>query len=322
MELRIPQALVPGDRIGVISPASPPKPEKHDQYQNGLAYLRGLGYKITEGKHVLDQYGYLAGTDESRADDLNAMFRNPRVKAIICSRGGYGTPRLLDLIDYEAVRRHPKILVGYSDITSLQLALYAQTGLVTFSGPMVAVEMGKGILPFTEKHFWAMVGKSARQLLKARAGEYEPQVYHGGVGEGRLLGGCLSLINPLIGTPYQPDFTGAILVIEDIGEDVYGIDRYLVQLRYAGILDKLNGLIFGQFLDMESSEKSDPTLSLEEVLEKFTRDLHIPILGNFPYGHQDFKYTMPFGCRVRLDADKGTLRLLEPAVAAAQGPAA
>jgi len=322
MELRIPPALVPGDRIGVISPASPPKPEKHDQYQNGLAYLRGLGYKISEGKHVLDQYGYLAGTDESRAADLNAMFRNPRIKAIICSRGGYGTPRLLDLIDYEAVRKHPKILVGYSDITSLQLALFARTGLVTFSGPMVAVEMGKGILPFTEKHFWAMVGKSTRKLLKAGAGEYEPRIYHGGVGEGRLLGGCLSLINPLIGTPYQPDFTGAVLVIEDIGEDVYGIDRYLVQLRYAGILERLSGLIFGQFLDMESGEKSEPTLSLEEVLEKYTRDLNIPILGNFPYGHQDFKYTLPFGCRVRLDADNGTLLLLEPPVAAPAGPAA
>ncbi|HQG47068.1 MAG TPA: LD-carboxypeptidase, partial [bacterium] len=112
------------------------------------------------------------------------------------------------------------------------------------------------------------------------------------------------------------------LVLEDIGEDVYGIDRYLVQLRYAGILDKLNGLIFGQFLEMDSGEKSEPSLPLEEVLEKYTRDLDIPILGNFPYGHQEFKYTLPFGCRVRLDADKGTLRLLEPAVAAPSTPAA
>jgi muramoyltetrapeptide carboxypeptidase len=314
MELRKPRPLAPGDLIGVISPASPPKPEKHDQYQNGLNYLRGLGYKVLEGKHVLDQYGYLAGTDESRAADLNEMFRNPKVKAIICSRGGYGTPRLLDLIDYEMVRKHPKILVGYSDITSLQLALYAQTGLVTFSGPMVGVEMGKGILPFTEKHFWGMVGKGSRKLLKAEAGEYVPKMYHAGTGEGRLLGGCLSLINPLIGTPYEPDFTGAILVLEDIGEDVYGIDRYLVQLRYSGILARLNGLIFGQFLDIESSEKTEPTLSLEEVLEKYTRDLNIPIIGNFPYGHQDFKYTLPFGCRVRFDADKGSVRLLESAV--------
>ncbi|HNW60037.1 MAG TPA: LD-carboxypeptidase, partial [bacterium] len=125
MELRSPRLLAKGDLIGIISPASPPKPEKHDQYQQGLAYLRRLGYRVLEGKHVLDQYGYLAGSDESRAEDLNAMFRNPRVKAIFCSRGGYGTPRLLDMIDYDAVRKHPKILVGYSDITSLQLALYA-----------------------------------------------------------------------------------------------------------------------------------------------------------------------------------------------------
>ena len=316
MELRKPALLEKGDLIGIISPASPPKPEKHDQYYNGLAYLRKMGYKLTQGKHVLDQYGYLAGTDESRAADLNEMFRNRKIKAIICSRGGYGTPRLLDMIDYDAVRKHPKILVGYSDITSLQLALFAQTGLITFSGPMAGVEMGKGILPFTEKHFWGLLTKSTRRVLKAEAGEYKPWRIHPGVGEGRLLGGCLSLINPLIGTPYQPDFTGAILILEDIGEDVYGIDRYLVQLRYAGILEKLNGLIFGQFLDMESSEKSEPSLTLEQVLEKYTRDLHIPILGNFPYGHQDFKYTLPFGCKVRLDADDGTLRLLEPAVAA------
>ncbi len=316
MELRKARPLTPGDLIGVISPASPPKPEKEDQYQQGLAYLRGLGYRLLEGRHVLDHYGYLAGTDEDRAADLNAMFRNPKVKAIFCSRGGYGTPRLLDLIDYEAVRKHPKILVGYSDITSLQLALHARSGLVSFSGPMVAVEMGKGILPFTEKHFWSLMTTSTRSVLKGAAGEYQPRIYHGGRGEGRLLGGCLSLINPLIGTPYQPDFSGAILVLEDIGEDVYGIDRYLVQLRYAGILNQLNGLIFGQFLDMESGDKSEPSLPLEEVLEKYTRDLRIPILGNFPYGHQAFKYTLPFGCQVRLDADKGTLRLLEPALTA------
>ncbi|HNW60038.1 MAG TPA: LD-carboxypeptidase, partial [bacterium] len=194
-----------------------------------------------------------------------------------------------------------------------------KTGLVSFSGPMVAVEMGKGILPFTERHFWSLIGKSTRPTFKAAAGEYQPHRYHSGTGEGPLLGGCLSLINPLIGTPYQPDFSGAILVLEDIGEDVYGIDRYLVQLRYAGILDQLHGLIFGQFLDMESPDKAEPSLPLQEVLEKYTRELHIPILGNFPYGHQDFKYTLPWGCRVRLDADKGTLRLLEPAVSAPAG---
>ncbi len=311
MEIRKPQPLRPGDLIGVISPASPPKPEKVEQYQRGLTYLRDLGYHIVEGQHVLDQYGYLAGTDADRAADINAMFRNPRVRAIICSRGGYGTPRILDRIDYEAIRNDPKILVGYSDITSLHLAIHAQTGLITFSGPMVAVEMGKGILRLTESSFWRQVTQPRRFTMKAATGDYTPRVYHGGSGEGRLLGGCLSLINPLIGTPYLPDFDGAILVLEDIGEDVYGIDRYLVQLRLSGILDGLNGLILGQFLDMDSGEKSEPSLSLDQVIQEHTHQLKIPILGNFPYGHQDYKYTMPIGCRVRLDADQGTLALLE-----------
>jgi muramoyltetrapeptide carboxypeptidase len=314
MEILKPQPLEQGDLIGVVSPASPPKPEKVDQYQRGLTYLRDLGYQIIEGRHVLDQYGYLAGTDENRAADINDMFRNPQVKAIICSRGGYGTPRILDRIDYEAIRQNPKILVGYSDITSLQLAIHAQTGLISFSGPMVAVEMGKGILKFTESSFWRLTTQSRRLTMKAEVGEYQPKIYQKGGGEGRLLGGCLSLINPLICTPYMPDFDGAIMVVEDIGEDVYGIDRYLVQLRLAGILDRLNGLIFGQFLDMDSGEKSEPSLSLDQVIQEHTHHLKIPILGNFPYGHQDYKYTMPFGCKVRLDTDSATLALLEPAV--------
>lgn len=321
MDRHRPQPLQPGDLIGVISPASPPKPEKQEIYQKGLAYLRGLGYRVVEGAHVLDQYGYLAGVDEHRAADLNAMFRDPEIKAIICSRGGYGTPRLLDMIDYEAVRDNPKIFVGYSDITTLQLALYSRSGLVSFSGPMVGVEMGNGILPFTEKQFWRMISGGQRMTLKADTGGYQAQVLHGGAAEGILLGGCLSMINPLVGTPYLPDLEGAILFIEDIGEDVYGIDRYLVQLRYAGILERLNGLIIGQFTEMESEETGKPTLSLDQVLEKYTASLDIPILGNFPYGHQDYKYTMPIGGRVRLDADQRTLRLLEPAVAPAGKPA-
>ncbi len=314
MEIRKPLPLSPGDLIGVISPASPPKPEKVEQYQKGLDYLRALGYQILEGAHVLDQYGYLAGMDADRAADINDMFRNPQVRAIICSRGGYGTPRILDRIDYDAIRRDPKILVGYSDITSLHLAIHAQTGLISFSGPMVAVEMGKGILPLTETSFWRQLTQTRRFTMKAKTGEYVPRVYHGGSGEGRLLGGCLSLINPLIGTPYMPNFEGAILVLEDIGEDVYGIDRYLVQLRLAGILDQINGLILGQFLDMDSGEKSEPSLTLDQVIQEHTHKLKIPILGNFPYGHQDYKYTMPIGCKVRLDADNGTLALLESPV--------
>ncbi|MBN2355059.1 LD-carboxypeptidase [candidate division KSB1 bacterium] len=318
MKTLLPPQINPGDLIAIVSPASPPYGEKSRQYQTGVQYLQQRGYRVLEGQHVLKEYGYLAGTDEERAEDLNAMLRNPDVKAIICSRGGYGTPRILHRIDYEAVRRQPKILVGYSDITSLQLALNAQTGLVSFSGPMVAVEMGKGILPFTEKYFWRILTSPRRFAMKTNVPGFKTKVYRKGVATGRLLGGCLSLINPLIGTPYMPDFTGAILVLEDIGEDVYGIDRYLVQLRYAGVLKEINGLILGQFLDMESEEEGgQPSLTLDQVIKEHTHDLKIPIVANFPYGHNDFKYTLPIGCRVQLDSQSGLVRLLEPAVSKA-----
>ncbi len=314
MTIRKAERLNRGDLIGILSPASPPHGEKKEQYGKGVQYLLDRGYRIVEGRHVFREYGYLAGTDEERAEDLNAMFAHPDVRAVFCSRGGYGTPRLLDKIDYAAVKKHPKILLGYSDITCLQLALYAKTGLISYSGPMVAVEMGKGIHPLTEKHFWPLLTSTRRMAMKARVAEFKPQRIHPGAAEGRLLGGCLSLIAPLLGTVYQPDFRGAILVLEDIGEEVYNIDRYLVQLKYAGILKQIKGLVFGQFLDTVDEEKTAPDLSLDEVIHEYTHDLAIPILANFPYGHNEIKYTLPIGCRVRLDAGRGVLATLEPGV--------
>ena len=314
MIIRKPGKLKKGEAIGVLSPASPPHGEKLEHYSRGLQYLRDLGYRVHEGQHVFKEYGYLAGTDEERAQDLNAMLAAPEIRAIFCSRGGYGTPRLLDKIDYAAVKKDPKILVGYSDITCLQLALFAKTGLITFSGPMVAVEMGKGIQPLTEKYFWPLLNSTRRVTMKAQIPEIKPVVYRGGIGEGRLLGGCLSLLAPLLGTRYQPDFRGAILVLEDIGEEAYNIDRYLVQLKYAGILKQIHGLVLGQFLDVVNEEKSAPTLSLHEVIDEYTRDLKVPVMANFPYGHNEVKYTLPIGCRVRLDTKRRLLTTLESGV--------
>ncbi len=305
IETIFPPALQEGDTIGIISPASPMIRER---LEKGIAYLKNRGFSVLLGKHVFDQRGYLAGADEVRVEDLHAMIANQDVKAIISSRGGYGTPRLLPFLDYQLIRKNPKILVGYSDLTSLQLAIYSQTGLVTYSGPMVAVEMGKGMDPFTEEHFWPhlMAGQSYPEYPSVPD---SPLVrVHSGKARGRLLGGCLSMINPILGTPYQPDFEGAILILEDVGEEPYRVDRYLSQFRSAGIFQQVAGIIFSQFVDCEPGDS--PSLTVDEVIEDYTHDLSIPIVKNFLYGHVDRKFTIPIGARVELDADSLKIRFL------------
>ena len=307
-----PVKLVPGDLIGIIAPASPLFGEKKKTLDKGIDYLKARGYQVCEGDHVRSEYGYLAGTDAERLKDLNGMLRDPHIKAVFCARGGYGTPRLLSQIDYKAVLDNPKIIVGYSDITSLQLALYAKAGLKTFSGPMVAVEMGKSIDPMTEDFFWTLITQAAPLRFDDISDQW--QVIHPGRAQGRLFGGCFSLINPLIGTPYLPDLEGAILVLEDIGEDVYRLDRYFAQMQNAGILDKISGLIFGDFIDCEKNGNGTPSLSVDEMIRDFTRDLHIPIISGFPYGHGDKKFTLPIGCQVVLDTTEKTLTMTEAGV--------
>ncbi|MDZ7338887.1 MAG: LD-carboxypeptidase [candidate division KSB1 bacterium] len=306
-----PRRLHPGDTIGIVTPASPMIPER---LANGIAYLRARGYNVVEGEHVYAQRGYLAGTDAERAADLNRMFADPDIKAVICSRGGYGVSRLLDQVDYEALRQHPKIFVGYSDLTALQLAIWQRIGLVTFSGPMVAVEMGKGIHPFTEGHFWRMLTSDNLSGPLPHPEGKALQCLRPGKARGRLLGGCLSLIAPLMGTPFMPALDGAILVLEDIDEEVYRIDRYFAQFRSAGILDKIAGLVFGTFINWEPSEPDKPYLTLEQVIDDYVSDLPIPVATGLAYGHGEAKITLPIGLEAELDADAGTLTILEPAV--------
>ncbi len=285
-----------------------------ERLTNGIHYLRNRGFQVKLGQHINDVNGYLAGRDADRLSDLNEMFYDEDVAAIFCTRGGYGTPRILEQIDYSAIQRRPKILVGYSDITALQLAIFKQTGLVTFSGPMVAVEMAKGIDPFTESNFWKMLtGPQARLQMRVPADSnfcLKP-----GNAKGRLLGGCLSLICSLLGTQFLPDFHGAILFLEDVGEEPYRIDRMFNQLRLAGVLNDVNGIVFGQFPDCVP--KSDaPSMALPEVISELTAELNVPVIVDFPYGHVDAKYTLPIGVEAMLDADAGLLEICEPAVIA------
>jgi muramoyltetrapeptide carboxypeptidase len=307
-----PPRLRQGDVIGLVSPAS--TPSMQEKVDKGVQYLEGLGYGVKIGRHVMAQYGYLAGTDEERAADLNDMLRDSSVKAIFALRGGYGTPRILDLIDYAAVRRTPKIVVGYSDITGLQLALLRKTGLVTFSGPMVAVEMWDHIDPFTEERFWPMVTSNSR-VGTLRNPDDEPLVAHNkGKASGILMGGNFSLLASLMGTPYLPTLTKAILVLEDVDEAPHRIDRMFAQMRHAGVFKKIAGLVLGKFTDCVPGDPSKPHLTTEQVLQETISAIDCPVLSNLQYGHIAKKLTVPFGLRATLDTRTKSLSVPEGAV--------
>ncbi len=281
------------------------KPELLDA---GVRYLEGLGYRIKLGRYIFEKHGYLAGTDAQRARDFNGMFRDRRIKAIICARGGYGTPRLLPRIDYDAIRRHPKIFVGYSDLTALQLAIFRHTGLITFSGPMVAAEMGRGLDPFTEESFWRVISspQAFGELVRPNGESYEA-VYHGRV-RGRLLGGCLSLIAPIAGSRHMPGVAGSIFFVEDVGEAVYKWDRYFVQLRELGLFKKMAGFLLGQTTDCTPPD-GEPSLTMDDLMRDFVKPLKIPALAHLDYGHGRVKYTMPIGVRAELEVSARRTRV-------------
>lgn len=315
MELNKPQRLRKGDVVGVICPASAPISE--GRIEAGVRYLEGMGYRVRLGRWVGEQHGYFAGTDEQRAEDFNAMLRDPAVRAIIAVRGGYGCARLLPLIDYAWARRHPKILVGYSDLTSLQMALWRRAGWVSFSGPMVGAEFADGVDPFTEAHFWRTITSPHRlgRFPQPEGDRVEMRIP--GKAEGRLLGGCLALVLSLIGTPYQPNFRESLLVLEDVHEAPHRIDRMLTQLGQARVLERLSGLILGKFTDCGTSDRNKPHLSFQEMLDEVLGDnckRGIPCMENFAYGHVPVRVTVPWGLRAKMDARRGVLDVLEGAV--------
>jgi len=310
-----PPRLRRGDTIGVITPAS--APSDFVKIDNGIKYLEGLGYRVKLGKNAKrpeQLRGYLAGTDEQRVSDINEMFADKQVKAIFSVRGGYGTPRLLNLVDYNLIKRNPKILVGYSDLTALQLAIFRRTGLITFSGPMVAVEMHSGMDPFTEEHFWRVI-TSPKKIGKLLNPDSEPlKVLRKGDTTALLIGGNLSLINTLIGTSYLPNFAKNILLIEEVEEEPYRVDRFLLQLYLARILKKIGGLVIGCLTDCVPKDKEKPSLTIEEVISDYTYRLDVPVVSNLIYGHVPRKLTIPIGIRARLNAARAYLELLEGAV--------
>lgn len=312
MKIIKPAKLKTGDVIGIIAPASAPvDPTK---LENGIRYIEKNGYRVELGNNVSKINGYLAGTDQERADDLNSMFKNKDVKAIICLRGGYGASRILDKINYKLIRSNPKILVGYSEITALQMAILQKSGLVTFAGPMVATDFGNEITPYTEDFFWRIISSSKKiGRLKYPDNEKLVSITKGGA-SGRIIGGNLSVFAALTGTEYFPDLKGRILMFEEVDELPYKVDRLLNQLRLLKVFKQIKGIILGRFVDCNEHDTSKRTLTLGEVMEDYMKDLKIPVLYTFPHGHIKDKVTVPFGINVKMNASKGFVEYLESAV--------
>ncbi|MGC8595941.1 MAG: S66 peptidase family protein [Candidatus Kryptoniota bacterium] len=309
-----PPLLKKGDLISIVSPASPPSDST--KIEKAVQYFEKNGFRVTVGKSAYKIYGYLAGKDKERARDINFAFEDKRIKAIICARGGYGSPRILDMIDYQLIRKNPKIFVGYSDITALQLAIFKKTGLITFSGPMAAVEFSNGIDPVAEEFFFEIITTKASTTELKRIGDKwsRPRFKGKSVAQGRLLGGNLSLVTSILGTGYSPDYSGSVLLMEEVAEEPYSIDRMLTQLRLAGIIKKASGFVLGQFTDCQPEEVDKPNFTTEQVIKKELFATGNPVVWNFPYGHVPQKLTLPIGANVIVDPIRRSFTVVENVV--------
>jgi muramoyltetrapeptide carboxypeptidase len=298
-----PPALAPGDTVGVVAVAAAVEPT---HLKRGAAALADCGYRVKLSPYACESAGILACDDHLRARELTAFFRDPEVKAIFAARGGYGSGRLLPLLNFAELARSPKIFVGFSDVTFLLNALFQLGHMVTFHGPMVATDFAHGLSERARSHLQELL--SGGQKLEWQAVE----VLRPGIAEGRLIGGCLSVITAMIGTPWQPVFDGRILFLEDTGEKAYRIDRMLVQMRQVGLLDRVAGVVFGSLRPVDTSEHERALIA--EFVREQTSHLKCPVLLGIESGHGTENLTLPLGINVRLDADLRRLTLQEVAV--------
>jgi len=310
--------LTTGDTIGVIAPAS--RPILPSSVKNGIRALEEMGFQVKCGRHLMSSHGYLAGTDSERLQDLHAMFDDADVDGIVCVRGGYGCGRLLQDIDYDIVRANPKVLVGYSDITALQIAFLNKTRLVTFWGPMVASEMGGNSFGDYNRDWFirAVCRKEPLGEISQPPDMPPVQVLNGGIGSGPLIGGTLSLLTASLGTPYEISTDGAILFFEDVGEEPHKLDRMLNQLYQSGKLNSVNGVVIGECAGCGSGAHKPAfpygNFSIEEIFHDYFSRLHVPVIYGLAIGHGKHKSTLPIGVQATLDADSCLLRIDEAGV--------
>jgi muramoyltetrapeptide carboxypeptidase len=295
-------------RVGLIAPAGPPLDE--GRLAMGITALQKRGLELVRPRPAYPAFGYLAGRDEARLSEFEAICSDTGIDVVFCVRGGYGTLRLLDRIDYTQAAKNPKVLVGYSDITALQLALHTRSGWRGVSGPMVAVEWPHPADSW-ERPFWELLGSSSGVELRPVDGSV-PECLVAGDTEGVCLGGNLAVLARLLGTPYAPDFDGAILFLEDVGERPYRLDGLFAHLQLAGVFTQINGLVLGGFTESDI-ESGRPSFGVDEVIRQYFDGARFPVVTGWNYGHFPNKVSMPIGvrCALSTSASGTTLATLE-----------
>jgi len=300
-----PPRLKVGDTVGLINPAAFSYPQEIEPIQK---ILSAMGLKVKLGTHIFERYGYLGGKDIDRAADVNAMFADSSIQAILTVQGGWGCNRILPLLDYQLIRSHPKIIMGFSDITSLLLAIYARSGVVTFHGPVGISTWSSFTVDHVKQILFNGEAVTLQNLSQIRVETISP-----GKSRGKLVGGNLSVISATIGSHYLPDWKHTILFVEEVGEEVYRIDRMLTQLKLAGILEQISGFIFGQCIKCDAEDPHE-SLTLQQILFEHIRPLNIPAWYGSMIGHIQDVFTLPVGADVEIDAIAGTIKLLESVV--------
>lgn len=314
-----PPALKSGDTIGLIAPASP-LIESQRTLIEATEKIEALGFRVKAGKNILSKRGYLAGTIAERVADIHDMFSNPEIRAIMAISGGYGSAQLLPHLDYKRIQNNPKILIGYSDITALLNGIHRLTGLVTFHGP-VAIST---FTDFTQKYFYRVLGEN-QAIGEIEDAPFEDNLqtsnriwaFRKGIGEGKLIGGNLTLLQAMMGTPYEIDTKDALLFFEEVDEAPYDLDRILNQFKQAGKFDQCKGVLFDKLPSIKPYSRTagfNNSLSVEEVIADIFDEYDFPVCIGFSLGHIKDKPTLPLGIRARLDANTGRLSLLEAAV--------
>jgi muramoyltetrapeptide carboxypeptidase len=311
-----PPRLRRGSRVALVAPAGPLL--ERDDITRAEELCRALDYEPVVGPHASGRYGYLAGTDADRLADLNGALRDPGIDAIWCLRGGYGITRIIEEVDFEALAHRPKPVIGFSDITALLAGVTRRAGVVAFHAPVARNPMPL----FSRRHFERVLTcaepAGALDPMPLPVGVLVPRedrivTLRGGVAEGTLAGGNLTLLQCLIGTPWFPDLEGSILLLEDVNEDLYRVDRMLAHLRAVGALSRLAGVAIGRFTDLKRSTEGG-AFGFDELLDQYLAPLGVPVALGLPFGHIDAQWTLPLGVRARFDAGEGTIELVEPAV--------